>query len=229
MLIILSLPISAFAIDLNHSSDLQSETYDECGNVIKDVYEVVNRREEAVKHFKLEDGSYTAVQYDVPVHYLDNNNNWQDIDNTLLDMGNEYSTNTAKIKFAKKITGNNSLFTINDGSRKLTMSLVGAKKNTNGNVSNTNTVFDDSATKLQKMMTLDNLSSRIIYSEILDGVDLEYVLDSVNVKENIIVKTKQDSYSYSFNLKLNNLLACLSTDGNGQTEKCLSSRTFLGR
>ena len=48
------------------------------------------------------------------------------------------------------------------------------------------------------MMTLDRLSSEITYAGILDGVDLQYVAESVHVKENIIVKKLKDSYSYSF-------------------------------
>jgi hypothetical protein len=33
-----------------------------------EVFEVIDRREETVKHFRTEDGSFTAVQYNVPVH-----------------------------------------------------------------------------------------------------------------------------------------------------------------
>ena len=41
------------------------------------------RREENMKYFLMSDGTYTAAQYGVPVHYKDENNHWQDIDNTL--------------------------------------------------------------------------------------------------------------------------------------------------
>ena len=157
---------------------------------VHDVFEAADRREETVKHFRLEDGSYTAVQYQMPVHVRDENGQWQDIDNTLSESGSEYATSNAKIKFAKKITSNETLFTLHDGNRKITMSLDGAKKKTTGKVTNTHTEFDESATKLQKIMTLDKLSSKIKYADILDGTDLEYVVESVNVKENIIVKEK---------------------------------------
>ena len=36
-------------------------------------YEVLASREESVKHFHLEDGSYVAAQYNYPVHYVDEN------------------------------------------------------------------------------------------------------------------------------------------------------------
>ena len=180
----------------------------------KEVFEVIDRREETVKHFRTEDGSFTAVQYNVPVHEKDENGEWQDIDNTLSESGSEYATSNARVKFAKKTTGNETLFTLHDGNRKITMSLSGANKKVAGQVTNTQTQFAADATQLQKLMTLDKLSSKILYPEILDGVDLEYVVNSCNIKENIIVKERADSYSYTFEMQLNNLEAVLCEDGS---------------
>lgn len=180
----------------------------------KEVFEVIDRREETVKHFRTEDGSFTAVQYNVPVHEKDENGEWKDIDNTLSESGSEYATSNARVKFAKKTTGNETLFTLHDGNRKITMSLSGANKKVAGHVTNTQTEFPEDATQLQKMMTLDKLSSKILYPEILDGVDLEYVVNSCNIKENIIVKERADSYNYTFEIQLNNLEAVLCEDGS---------------
>ena len=177
------------------------------------IYEVTARREENVKHFSTGDGSVIAVMYTSPVHTLDANGNWQDIDNRLADSGSAFSTSNARIKFAKKITGNEALFTLHDGNRKITMSLNGAIKKTPGVVTNHTTEFDSDATQLQKLMTLDNLSSEILYADILDGVDLQYVIESLNVKENIIVKKQKESYQYTFTIALNNLEAALCEDG----------------
>ncbi len=215
LMVIYLVPLSVYASFSEYLSDKENrDIAQEPSGIIRDVFEVTDRREETVKHFRLEDGSYTAVQYDVPVHYMDEDGEWQDIDNRLESSGSEYSTGNARIKFAKKITGNETLFTLHDGNRKITMSLDGAIKKTAGQVTNTETEFDGNATKLQKLMTLGNLSSRIMYEDILDGVDLEYVVESLNVKENIIVKDRKDSYSYTFTVKLNNLEAELNEDGS---------------
>ena len=70
-----------------------SDTVDELDSsesetsVDKAVFEVVERREETVKHFRDADGSYVAAQYNYPVHELDDNGEWQDIDNTLAESG----------------------------------------------------------------------------------------------------------------------------------------------
>ena len=186
----------------------------ETGTVAKDVFELTDRREESVKHFRLEDGSIMAVQYADAVHRADTSGQWQDIDNTLSAKGSEFTTSDARVKFAKKITDNEVLFTLHEHNRKITMSLDSAKKKTAGKVTNTNTEFEKDATQLQKQMTLDKLSAKILYADILDGVDLEYVVVSNDIKENIIVKERKDKYTYTFTIKLNNLEAELTEVGS---------------
>ena len=47
------------------------------------VGEVTEHRGEGEKHFRMEDGSFLAVNYGVPVHYTLDGETWEDIDNTL--------------------------------------------------------------------------------------------------------------------------------------------------
>lgn len=47
------------------------------------VGEVEELRDHTSKQFRLSDGSFAAVNYGIPVHYLDEDNNWVDVDNTL--------------------------------------------------------------------------------------------------------------------------------------------------
>lgn len=47
------------------------------------VAEDVSQRTRDSKRFRMEDGSYTVVQYDTPVHYQDEEGQWQEIDNRL--------------------------------------------------------------------------------------------------------------------------------------------------
>ncbi len=175
-------------------------------------YEIKELREENVKHFRLADGTSVAAQYSSAVHYADEDGAWQDIDNSLFESGNDISTGDAKIKFSKKITGNSSLFTLHDGNTKITVSLVGAIKGTSGTVTNGEDAED--LTELQKMMNLEKLSSSVIYEDILEGTDLEYIVSASQIKENIIVKEPLDVYSYTFEIRLNGLVPELTADGN---------------
>ncbi|MBQ7907585.1 MAG: RHS repeat-associated core domain-containing protein, partial [Clostridia bacterium] len=61
--------------------------------------------------------------------------------------------------------------------------------------------------KFDDLKVLTNLTSRATYKGIYDGIDLEYILVGNNIKENIIVNKAQKSYTYSFEIKLNKLVA----------------------
>lgn len=212
LIAVMSFPLSAFATSINGTNG-QKETQTS-SNIRKDTYEIIELRDEYVKQFKQQDGTIFAIQYSDPVHYLDANGKWADIDNTLSPSGNEFSIPNAKVKFAKKITGNESVFTLHSGNRKIEIGLINSVKKTAGKVQSVDSYSNVNATELQKMMTLDKLSSKIIYENILENVDLEYILVSNNIKENIIVKSAKSEYVFNFTLSLNNLSAEKSTDGS---------------
>lgn len=72
-----------------HTSELQAEgdaaqevLPGEASNTV--VGEVEEYRDERVKHFRMEDGSFLAVNYGIPVHYTLDGETWTEIDNTLV-------------------------------------------------------------------------------------------------------------------------------------------------
>ncbi|MCL2508150.1 MAG: hypothetical protein FWF05_03120, partial [Oscillospiraceae bacterium] len=69
--IIQILPLNIIAVEINDKKTSPNITG-----------EVEELREEFVKHFKFDDGSYTAVVYNEPVHYEDGGE-WKEVDNTL--------------------------------------------------------------------------------------------------------------------------------------------------
>ena len=194
-----------FAVEHKDPEQLQAEL-DEL------TYEVTRLREENVKHFHLSDGTYQAVVYGTPVHRKDAEGNWIDIDNSLSDSGAMIVTSDARVKFAKKITGNENILTLHDGNYKITFGLNNAVKKTEATYTNNESADAENKTKLQKLTDLENLSATIVYQDILEGIDLEYVLISNSIKENIIVKQTSDEYSYAFSLELNGLWAELSNN-----------------
>ena len=216
LIIFYLIPTSVFAeiVDENTVSDTPLSASSEESTDTPGLYEVKELREENVKHFRLEDGTYLAAQYNYPVHYIDENGQFEDIDNRLVSSESEFATSNARIKFIKKITGNENIFTLHENNTKITMGLVGAEKKTECVVTSTNNSDDSIDSLIGKLTNLENISSTIVYEDILDGVDIEYVVHSLNIKENIIVKERKDSYSYTFTVELNNLSAVLSEDGN---------------
>ena len=183
-ILLVSLPLTVFAAVNEDSSQYGDEvSTSTLGNADLYTYELTHRRDEYTKHFRNADGTVTAIQYSVPLHRLNEDGLWEDIDNTIALSGNEYTTADARIKFAKKTTGNETLFTLHDRNGKITMSLDGANKKVNGEV--TNHSADEDAEDIVKMSHLEKLNSSIIYKNILDDVDLEYVTVSNTIKENI--------------------------------------------
>lgn len=55
------------------------------------IRELEEKRNENTKYFLKNDGTYEAVLYEDPVHYL-KDGKWADIDNSLEDKGNHYES-----------------------------------------------------------------------------------------------------------------------------------------
>lgn len=66
------------------------------------LYELTERRLQDTKHFLFSDGSIKAYVYPLPVHYMDENGEWKDIDNTLKSEEGKYSIseNSFELSFA---------------------------------------------------------------------------------------------------------------------------------
>ena len=87
-------------------------------------------RTEAVKHFRLSDGSYIAVSYGMPVHYQEEDGSWEDIDNTLTvetNAAGQVSYATAQTATAAQFSGSlatGHLFTASQGDVSVSMTLL---------------------------------------------------------------------------------------------------------
>ncbi|MBQ3598908.1 MAG: RHS repeat protein [Clostridia bacterium] len=188
-----------------------------------DVYvlgEVIDSRTESSKTFRMSDGSFVAADYGKPIHYSDENGDWQDYDNTLsysdaVDSEDIAGYGTSESNISIKLANNSNsgnLLKIKMNGYKISLSLPDANKSKALELYPQTTVADDDS--LDSATTLTKFSSGAIYKDILDGTDLEYIISGSNVKENIIVKEKQDSYVYTFELKLNGLVPVLNEDGS---------------
>ena len=87
-------------------------------------------RTEDGKHFRLSDGSYISVSYGMPVHYADENGEWQDIDNTLQLMNSRRESamyaaenGASAVSFSENLSDGR-LFTTTYGQQSVSMSLM---------------------------------------------------------------------------------------------------------
>ena len=197
--------------------------------VIGNVVEVTSLREENVKHFRLSDGTYEAIVYAEPVHRKDKDGVWQEIDNTI-ELQNyrglaKYETQDLRISFASSFRANSEIFTLNENGYSVSMSLlsngieddvISASPtelspipivNNSSSVRNT-TKFDS----LEEAKNIDNRAS-IVYNNIRENTNIEYVLRGNDVKENIIITAPCEEYEYVFQLNLSGLSAIMTENG----------------
>ncbi len=156
------------------------------------VGELVEKRQANEKYFLYDDRTIVAAVYPTAVHYMDEGG-WQNIDNRLLEdqdaaeLGNSFGA--WNVKFSKKAK-DGKLAKLKYGNHNITWYLSGAEK-TEGRALTDARPSDDP-------YHLPNVSSGMIYEDILEDVDLEYQLIGDRIKENIIIKSSDAPTAYTF-------------------------------
>ena len=228
----IQIPIIALAEDegnVNISENNISETLrnDEARILAEDPM----LRDEYTKHFVLSDGSMLAATYSVPVHYLQDDE-WKDIDNTLVtesalsDSDTDGLTNSdsgIKYKFADS-SSSDRLFSMTTDDYSVAWELVADRNSVTPTVTNPEPA---EGTEDEDILNNNKVISSVKYVNILDSVDIEYILRGNDVKENIIIKAAKDSYEFSFRLSVQGIVPALNSDGsidlikNGETVKTI--------
>ena len=198
LILVVSLPIYAFASGIDVADNAEEIKIDYEIEVIE---EKESLRDENIKHYLLSDGTTKAVVYPSPVHYLNENGEWTNIDNTLSLISNEYiANNKFEIKFAKK-SGSSNLLSIKDGEYKITFTPLNANKS-NAEIENPEKI---NSLKFKDVSQLPHLKSKVTYENVYDGIDLEYILTGNNIKENLIVNKPLNEYVFDFEIKVKGL------------------------
>ena len=155
------------------------------------VGELTEKRTANEKYFLYDDQTIVAAVYPTAVHYEDEKGAWQDIDNRLTEGAAEYENGTSlwKVKFAKKAK-EGKLVKLKYGSHNIVWSLVDAQKT---QASSLTAPKDE-----ENPLNLSDVSSGIVYKDILEKTDLEYQLIGDQVKENLILKSANAPKYFTF-------------------------------
>ncbi len=81
-----SIPIQAIAIGIDNMEQIEENVIDTGYEIDKDVFlveEDISKRGQFEKHYLCSDGTYVSVTYPEAIHYLDADNKWQDVDQSL--------------------------------------------------------------------------------------------------------------------------------------------------
>ena len=179
------------------------------------ISEITEKREENLKHFMLSDGSFMVAQYNTPIHYQNESGEWVDIDNTitktdataeqkeLFGTDELYATNKTvdNVVFAEK-SNSNTLVSYEAKDYPISFNYQSAKKSYIEIVEDEiEAIGDDS------FLTLSDITQQVIYEDVFNDVDLEYIVSPVGLKENIILKSKSAQSSFTVNYNIGELTA----------------------
>lgn len=67
-------------------------------------------------------------------------------------------------------------------------------------------------TNYKEYLTISNLTSGVKYENAYLNTDVEYIVSPLGIKENIIIKSAQESYSYTYHIAANGLTLVLNED-----------------
>jgi len=215
LLICISLLLSVIPTSASAKDTSSSETSVAVGA------EVVSLREENIKHYDMGNGTYQAIAYSHPIHEMDSEGNWQDIDfGMTLTQTRGIGTykNGSGTSFRQNYAAGQPIMTLSGDNTAIAMTLVA---NTGTQVARVQAVpvtatVTESQTNLGTFAAAQaaTFSNTLFYENVLPGVDLEYIVDPWTVKENIVVKQPAAQYAYTFKLDLEGLYPVLQADGS---------------
>ena len=132
-----SAPIQAIALSIEKMEQIEDNVIDAGYEIDKDVFlveEDLSKRGQFEKHYLCSDGTYISVTYPEAIHYLDDNNNWQDVDQTLTydSASGMYISDKAdfEVSFSNKASADNMARIERDGYT-LSWGIQTTKKNEN--------------------------------------------------------------------------------------------------
>ena len=218
------------------NSVFSEETKTEIQNKIdlgEQIFEIETLREENVKHFHLEDGSYQAIVYAEPVHRKNSDGQWEAIDNTLSENGSFFATKDERVSFSQIVGENDNVFTLRENGYLVEVGFIDGKT-TSGVVKSDNSLrtFDN---RLEELKNVEKYSAEVLYNNAFENADLTYKIESNSIKEAIIIREKTEGfdYTYTFRIALTGLTADLRnntvvlTDSDSKEEKYLIPCPFM--
>ncbi len=207
---------TVFAQEYNENLNVQaykdkllSETVSHETTKAEILCEVTEKRDEYSKTYKRADGSFTTVFSSVPLHSF-KDGKWSEIDNSLQTENDviKNADGVYNIEFPETITENEKITVTNDGE-----SIAFSINDINDSSATVTTSETDENDIIEN--DLSKTVSEITYESVDDKTDVQYVVSSGYVKENIIVNDESAvKDSYSFEIEKGNLTVILDENNS---------------
>jgi RHS repeat-associated protein len=167
--------------------------------------EDTSKRTANEKHFRKMDGTYEVAIYNHQIHYLENDT-WHDIDNRFDDYGEKLTnkSNQFKVSFPKNLSDNKSI-TLTTNAYSIEWKIL--------DILRSSATYEN--TQKNEILTteLSSINQSVMYKDVRESVDIEYILQGLNIKEYIILKEYLDSFTMTFEYTLKNLKLVETEEG----------------
>ena len=169
-----------------------------------------SKRTRSGKTYTLSAGQHEAVLFASPVHFIDSHNNWQEIDNTLIEKGNALCTAASDVCVSLKTSEEDELIAINYGPYRLSWRLEETKEVKPA-------VVPVKHEKLPpRFAFIEKLESRAEYIGIKENTDLFCCITPDGFKESIVFSDYSAAKPLTFWLNVKGLSLLLNKDGSIQ-------------
>ena len=196
------------------------------------MYEDISLRDTRIKHYRMTNGTMNAVIFNDPVHYYDEESHcFRSIDNRFKEVGesdeeflNGYETryNDFKVSLAGNTRGN-FLMRVSKGEHAIRWAACDNIAVAQRAVENSGVRYSVKNTAVRAVIQHGDMSENqnrlhvnadgmMLYPDMFTNADLQYIVTGDKVKENIIVKQKDNAYAYAFKIKTQNLEVAVSAD-----------------
>ena len=163
--------------------------------------ELPQHRGEYEKHFLNTDGTVTAYSYANPIHYLDANGNWQDIDNTLIKSTEGFTNTDNPNKIQLSYTARNEgLASVKLERYEVSWGIQGIN-NTEG--------YEVEKQEAIDRRNLVNLTSKVKYDNVFENTSLVYTLSSYSLSEDLVFDSLPNFDQVTYQIQTTNLIATL--------------------
>ncbi|MGX2959510.1 DNRLRE domain-containing protein [Peribacillus sp. JNUCC 23] len=162
--------------------------------------EILDLRTENSKTFINENGTYTSEIAQEAIHFKNEENEWEEIDNTLIESSDKQSyenkSNEFSVNFKKSFNKEKNNVSLQDGNKTIEIGLEPINE-------------DNKESKLRSMLPVSSTkgivnAESITYPNVFDDIDVRYSIGSDRIKEDIIYKEKpKNGFPNKFTYKMN--------------------------
>ncbi len=164
--------------------------------ILSEIQEKAKKNE---RHYRKNDGTAMCVISNANINYFDENEQkWKHTDNSITENEDCYEANLGNFKAELTKEIGKSAINVFGKDMSVSWEYLGVDKPKERKTTPTIKVKK----KDEKNLIV---GSEAHYKNVDEGIDIQYVMNGNNVKENIIVRKKQDNYSFKFAYKLNGL------------------------